>query len=231
MVYGRKVRDQTLAFEASGALLQASLVMRDRETDSWWSIMSSDAIGGPLEGEELRELPVGQKAEWGQWKHRYPETLVLSVEGVEHVAENPYEQYFTSDRTFRGLEIDDDRLESKEAIYAMWIDGRPWAIPHEQVEGGALRSVAPGAEGSDIAGTEGDEEPVWLLLYRAPDAPIYASTEAWRLEAPAAPEQTLEELLSAARRGVPGFSPIEGFDTFWYTWVAVQEETGLLSGD
>ena len=40
--------DEELNFEASGALLDASLVMRDRETDSWWSIMTSDAIGGDL---------------------------------------------------------------------------------------------------------------------------------------------------------------------------------------
>ena len=30
--------------------MDASLVMRDRETDSWWSIMTSDAIGGELDG-------------------------------------------------------------------------------------------------------------------------------------------------------------------------------------
>ena len=34
MVYGRNVAGTELNFEASGALLDASLVMRDRETDS-----------------------------------------------------------------------------------------------------------------------------------------------------------------------------------------------------
>ena len=34
MVYGRKVGEQELSFEASGALMEASLIMRDRETGS-----------------------------------------------------------------------------------------------------------------------------------------------------------------------------------------------------
>jgi hypothetical protein len=38
----------------------------------------------------------------------------------------------------------------------------------------------------------------------------------------------LEELLAAARTGQPGFTPLEGFDTFWYTWVGVNRDTGLL---
>ena len=84
MVYGRKHGDQELNFEASGALLDASLVMRDRETDSWWSIMTSDAIGGELEGDELEELPLGEKSTWKDWVARHPQTLVLSVEGREH---------------------------------------------------------------------------------------------------------------------------------------------------
>jgi hypothetical protein len=41
--------------------MQATLVLRDRETDSWWSIMTSDAIGGELDGTDLEELPFGEK--------------------------------------------------------------------------------------------------------------------------------------------------------------------------
>ena len=56
-MYDRELGDRLLSFEASGALWQASLVMRDRETDSWWSIMTSEAIGGELDGADLVELP------------------------------------------------------------------------------------------------------------------------------------------------------------------------------
>ena len=71
-MYDRKIANRELSFEASGALKKATLVMRDRETDSWWSIMTSNAIGGELEGAELVELPVGEKTTWGAWRARHP---------------------------------------------------------------------------------------------------------------------------------------------------------------
>ena len=73
MVYGRSYGDRKLNFEASGALKQASLIMRDRETDSWWSIMTSDAIGGELVGTDLVELPRGEKVTWKDWRRRHPD--------------------------------------------------------------------------------------------------------------------------------------------------------------
>ncbi len=66
--------------------------MRDRETDSWWSIMTSRAIGGPLDGAQLVELPVSTKSTWGQWRRAHPRTLVLSVDGVEYVESNPFDR-------------------------------------------------------------------------------------------------------------------------------------------
>ena len=128
-MYGRQYGEQELSFEASGALMSASLVMRDRETDSWWSIMSSDAIGGELNGADLTELPVGVKTQWGDWVEQYPETLVLSVAGEEHTANNPYDNYLTGEGTFRGLEVDDQRLPPKAPIYSFHVAGHAVAVP------------------------------------------------------------------------------------------------------
>ena len=204
MVYGREVKGRTLELEPSGALLQASLVMRDRQTDSWWSIMTAQAIGGPLAGTALPELPVGQKTTWGKWRREHPGSLVLSVAGAEHVATSPYDDYFASERTFRDVATADDRLPLKEPVFAFRFEGKLWAIPHRAVEGGRL---------VDLPG-EGRK----LLIFREPHASVYASTEAWLVE----PEVTgqaagARALLAAARADGGGFSPVEGFDTFWYT--------------
>ena len=96
-MYDREFGDRELNFEASGALWQAALVMRDRETDSWWSIMTSQAIGGDLEGADLVELPYSEKVTWAEWRARYPDSLVLSVEGRQHEPKNRYDNYFASD--------------------------------------------------------------------------------------------------------------------------------------
>ncbi len=80
-MYGRRYDGKDLRFEASGGLMHAALVMRDKETDSYWSIMTGDAIAGDLKGTPLEEWPLGEKAQWGDWSARHPDTLVLSVNG------------------------------------------------------------------------------------------------------------------------------------------------------
>ena len=217
MVYGRDYGDRELSFEASGALLDASLVMRDRETDSWWSIMSSTAIGGELDGTDLETLTHGEKLTWKDWLSRHPETLVLTVEGEEYVESSHYDNYMASDGTFRDMEVDDDRLPPKTPVYAFHRENRAWAVPHSAFEGGRLFT----------AGELGDRA---VLLHRAEEAPIYESSRAW-LVAPelAARELGSTELLAMADSGpTAGLEPLAGFDTFWYTWVAVNKWSRIL---
>lgn len=217
-MYDRSVAGRELNFEASGALLDAALVMRDRETDSWWSIMTSDAIGGLLEGADLEELPVGTKTTWGAWRAAHPDTKVLSIEGAEHVANNPYDNYFTSEETFRGLEVDDDRLPAKEPVYTFRLDGEPYAAPHDAFEGGRVFPLGDEAGGRAV------------FLHRPEGAHVFASTEGWLLPADKAAELGSPE---AVRRWLDGNPPaaekLAGFDTYWYTWVAVNEGSTLLA--
>jgi hypothetical protein len=209
-VYDREFGDRELNFEASGALWQASLVMRDRETDSWWSIMTSKAIAGELDGADMVELPYGEKAVWAEWKERYPDSLVLSVEGNEHEAHSPYEEYFTNDRTFRGLEVADGRLDAKTPVFSFFLDGKPYAVPHAIVEGRRLFEV-------------GD---VRLLFFREPGAPMFASTRAW--SGPAVDDGTVEALPPEDELEAAGFEVLGGIDTFWYTWAGVNEGSEIL---
>jgi len=197
--------------------MDASLVMRDRETDSWWSIMTSDAIGGELVGTDLVELPRGEKVTWKDWRRRHPDTLVLSVEGEEHIENNPYDNYFESEGTFRDLEIDDHRLAPKDSIYSFWWDDEPYAVPHTAFAGGKVLEV----EGW------GDQR---LFLYRGKKATIFESTQAWVVPAILADQakqsKDLLELLSSSDTG--GAERLTGFDTFWYNWISVNEDTHLV---
>jgi len=189
--------------------------MRDRETDSWWSIMSSDAIGGPLDGADLVELPVSEKTTWGAWREAHPSTQVLSVEGKEHVETNPYDNYFASDSTFRDLEVSDHRLAAKASIFSFWIDDRPIAAAHDAFAGGRILKIT---ETSDH-----------VLLQREMGSPIFASTTAYRLTQATAEAHSAAELLQRLDTGpVEGVERLPGFDTFWYNWVAVHPNTLLL---
>ncbi len=197
--------------------MDASLVMRDRETDSWWSIMTSDAIGGELDGTDLVELPQGEKATWKNWRQRHPNTLVLSVDGAEHIDNNPYDNYFASEGTFRDLKIDDQRLAPKDSIYSFWWGDEPYAVPHTAFAGGAVLEV----EGW------GDKR---LLLYRGKKASIFESTQGWIVPTSLVAEsKKTKDLLACVRAGdAVGAKQLTGFDTFWYNWVSVNEDTHLV---
>ena len=215
-MYDRKIGERELNFEASGALEKASLVMRDRETDSWWSMMSARAIGGSLDGQPLAEMPIGEKLPWGEWQRRHPDSLVLSVNGEEHAENNPYDSYFGGEGTFRDVEVSDDRLKPKAPIYSFRSANKEFAVPHASIEGGALlrHDSMPGRR---------------LLFHRPVGASIHRSTVAFSIPALAAESGEAAELALRASTGqIEGAEPLGGFDTFWYTWVHVNPESEIL---
>jgi len=224
VVYGREYGDQVLSFEPSGALWEASLVMRDRETDSWWSIISGEAVGGDLTGEKLDELPVGEKVRWSEWRRRYPETLVLSVDGQEHDPRNPYAGYFQSDRTFQRIEAKDGRLSAKEPVFAFRLDGAQYAVPHSAIEGGATVVI-------------GDKQ---LFLYRPAGADVFESTRAYEAEGKEKRIEMVESGWVDKKSGleftegagfsgvVKGVDKLAGFDTFWYNLANIVSDAVVL---
>ena len=226
VVYGREYGDKVLSFEPSGALWEGSLVMRDRETDSWWSIITGDAVGGALSGEKLDELAVGEKVRWQEWKKRYPKTLVLSVEGQEHDPRNPYAGYFNSERTFQRIEAKDPRLPAKEPVFAFRMDGEQYAVPHSAIEGGATVVI-------------GDTQ---VFLYRPAGADVFESTRAYATEGKTKriekdggawvdKESGMRFTEDAGFSGEPeGVARLTGFDTFWYNLANVVTGSVLLQG-
>ena len=194
--------------------MSASLVMRDRETDSWWSIMTSTAIGGELAGEELVELPLGEKITWGDWVRRYPTTLLLSIDGRQHIDSNPYDSYFASDGTYGDVKIADRRLDAKEPVYSFRIEDRPFASPFAAFAGGRVFPLADGRS---------------VLLTRPRNAPLMLSTRGFLVAASVeAVDADASKLLERLGELGDAVTPLEGYDTFWYTWISVNPDSELL---
>jgi hypothetical protein len=223
-VYGREYDGQTLRFEASGGLLHSALVLRDKETDSFWSIMTGTSLAGDLAGTSLNELPLGEKAQWKDWVAQHPDTRVLSVDGVEHVDNSPYDNYLGSDEGFRGAEASDKRLPTKASIYSFHLRGTPYAVP---------QSDYPDGEAFDL----GDGQ---IFLYRPADAAVYYSTRAWQSSGFERRGDSWYDRASGARfdparaafadANGKGPKPLEGFDTFWYNWSLTNPQTQLIRG-
>ena len=56
MVYARTLGGRTYTFQVSGRLWRNSLIMVDRETDTYWSQVTGRAIGGQHRGAQLEKL-------------------------------------------------------------------------------------------------------------------------------------------------------------------------------
>ena len=165
-MYSRDYEDVTVEFEASGRLINSSLVMQDRQTDTYWSMVKGKAIAGELEGNDLVELPVSEKMQWRDWKAKHPDTLVLSVRGREDTRSS-YRSYFADPKGFRGQKAQDKRMLTKEPIFAFHHGAVAYAVRQKDIEGGAVYEL---------------EDGIYALLLRPRDASTFASTTAYLSE-------------------------------------------------
>ena len=226
-MYGREYGGRELRFEASGGLIHYSLVMQDKETDSYWSIMTGGSLAGDYKGTRLEEWPeVAEKAQWRDWVRNHPETVVLSVDGSEHIEQNPYENYFTSDAGPRGSEAVDDRLPTKTSVFSFLLGEHPYAVPYAEFEGGAAFDL-------------GEQQ---VFLYRPSDVAIFHSTVAFVTQGAGfeVRDGAWTHVESGARfdaeveRFVGGGGAVPrlgGFDTFWFNWSMTHPDTEVLTGE
>jgi len=225
-VYDREYDGNVLTLEASGGLINSTLVMQDRETDTFWSLMSEEAVAGKLKGTKLEELPVGQKMQWKDWVKLHPDTEVLSVDGKED-APNVYEDYFSSALGFRHSQAEDKRLATKQPIFAFQYKNKPVAVPHQAIEGGKVFDTGSGDK---------------IFFYRPKGAPMFFSTIAYvttgkgfeKNEAGQWQEVESGCLFNPETGSFEGDNctahRLGGFDTFWYNWSLNHPDTAVLGG-
>ena len=220
-MYDREYNGKTYTLEASGGLINSSLVMQDLETDSYWSIMTGKVIKGQLAGTEIRELSFGSKTQWKDWITKHPETEVLSVNGQED-GKDAYAAYFQSDRGFRNSVAADNRLPTKEPVFTFRFQDQAHAIPLSQIEGGFILNIAG----------------LSLFLYRPPGASMFESTVAFRSlgdgfkrDGDRWLDMHSNTTFDAARKqfadSAKGPARFSGFDTFWYNWSLNNPETAV----
>jgi hypothetical protein len=222
-VYNRHYKKETFTFEPSGGLINASLVMQDFETDTYWSIMTNEAIKGTRKGIKLKKLPTGVKMKWRDWVAKYPKTLVLSVNGKED-ASFGYARYFSSSHGFQDIQAKDRRLPDKEPVFTFEFNDKKYAISNEATEGGKLIDL----------GT------MKIFLYRKENAAIFYSTHAYKTTGTGfalVNDQWIDvdskcsfDTDMGSFIGEKNVCPerLNGYDTFWYTWSLTNPDTELL---
>ncbi len=129
-----KAGQQLLTFGVSGLLYNSDVLLYDRETESLWSQIAKKAIAGAMKGTPLTLIPL-EHTTWGDWKQRYPNSLVLSTETghSRDYSRDPYAGYEDSDGIYFPVAHRDPRYHPKERVLGIEIDGQFKAYPFSEL--------------------------------------------------------------------------------------------------
>ena len=124
----RRVAGRTLTFENSGALWRDMLVLRDKETGTYWSPATGAALSGPLEGERLQLLPAAVVTTADAWEELNPETACMDTGELSAVSLQ-LRLYGTSPMEgLSGRKIEDRRYAPKDRVFVVADGGQAVAF-------------------------------------------------------------------------------------------------------
>lgn len=248
VAYDRRLGPHVLDFGTSGRLLNSSLVMYDRQTESLWAHFTGQAIIGYLAGAELDLVPV-QTVSFDAFREAHPDGAVLSLETgypgyAGRYGQNPYVGYDDPDGApflYRGPT--DDRLAPMTRVLAVRGDGLTAAIPLDVLRREGVVSFA--AQGRDLIALYAPGAVSALDTPDVAEGRDVGSTGVFLAEIDGLPV-TLEltgdgtfvdadgsafDVLGRRRSGSgPDLTPVEHLDTFWFAITAFDPETEIAVG-
>lgn len=128
IVYDRQADGRELTFGVSGKLIRNALVMYDRQTESYWSQLLGEAVGGEMAGARLAFVPSWMMT-WAEWKALHPETVALDKFGQVGAADPYVDYYFNSKAGVVGQTHTDTRLWVKEFVVGVELADTAIAYP------------------------------------------------------------------------------------------------------
>ena len=144
VAFDASIDGKVTEFGVSGLLYNSDVLLYDRNTESLWSQISSEAIAGEMAGKELERLPISHTS-WKDWEDKYPHTLVLS-EDTGHsrdYSRDPYAGYEKSRALF--FSVNNRAPESyhpKELVVGIEVDGKFKAYPFIELDKNAKSSFS-----------------------------------------------------------------------------------------
>ncbi len=138
MAFSGSLDGKPLQFGVSGLLYNSDLLMYDRATESLWSQIEGKAISGSMKGVELEPIPV-QHTSWVDWKQRYPDSQVLSLDTghQRNYRQTPYPGYQDSKYVYFPVTVMDRRYHPKELVLGIEVNGKAKVYPFVELYKGA----------------------------------------------------------------------------------------------
>jgi len=127
-------------FGVSGLLYNSDVLMYDRETDSLWSQLMTEAVTGPMKGTRLKQLALSNSS-WDEWVERYPDTRVLSNNTgySRDYKVDPYPNYGIDGKLYFPVAHSSRKYPRKEIVMGLEIDGQFKAYPFKELKKGEAR--------------------------------------------------------------------------------------------
>lgn len=133
-----KVAGESLQFGVSGLLYNSDVLMYDRQTQSLWSQILSQAVTGPMKGTLLPAVAVTHTT-WVDWRNRHPDTLVLDANTGfnRNYQANPYGGYEKDSNIMFPLRFRSEGYHPKEQVLGLVLDGKAKAYPFVELAKGS----------------------------------------------------------------------------------------------
>lgn len=135
MAFKSEIDGEILEFGVSGLLYNSDVLLYDRQTESLWSQISTEAITGVWQGSRLEQIPANHTT-WGDWVRRHPDTKVLSRNtGFDrNYNRRPYAGYENREDLYFPLTDTDERYPLKEWVLGITLDGVSRAYAFSELE-------------------------------------------------------------------------------------------------
>lgn len=124
MAFIAKAKGEKLDFGVSGLLYNSDVLLYDRQTESLWSQLMSQAVSGPLRGQRLEMIPLTHTS-WEDWRSRHPQSEVLSTDTgySRDYSRDPYVGYDRAFKIMFRVSHLSERYHPKEPVIGIVMDG------------------------------------------------------------------------------------------------------------
>ena len=175
ILYDTDVDGDKYVFRSSGLLYFSNKLMYDLTTGGLWNQFTGVPVTGSLLESEVRlNIRPVTLTTWGDWLATHPDTLALDIntgyqrnyssEGEPGAA---YTEYYGSPDLWFPVGEYDERLQVKDVVYGIEIEGEAKAYPVETVGIEALVNDEVGGKGLVLIGNQGTKT---VLAFERMDA-------------------------------------------------------------
>lgn len=135
LAFDAMIEGKKRTFGVSGLLYNSDVLLYDRQSETLWSQILSEAVAGPLTGEKLVVIQT-YNTSWKNWKDQYPNTMVLSTNTgfSKDYTRDPYPEYYNSEKIWFPVVSKSDVMHPKAKIVGLEINSKFKAYPFQELK-------------------------------------------------------------------------------------------------